>query len=161
LLAGRVAFPRVGAGGPPRRGSSRLYGSTPMSEVLAWVDEQEGRGLRHPILRAHRSMALANLGRYDEARAIQNGLEADFTERGAKVPLAHLKGQQAVDLELFAGNPAEAAKIGQDGCRMLEELGYQSWLSTALTKLGEAYFRLGRLDDADEQALRALELGAS
>jgi tetratricopeptide (TPR) repeat protein len=132
-----------------------------MLEVLAWLDEQEARGLRHVSLRAHRAMALACLGRFDEARAIQAGLRVELEDRGARIGLALMTGHQAVDIELFAGDPAAAAMFGEEGCRMLEELGERTWLSTAVAKLGECYYRLGRLDEAEAEALRAAELGAS
>jgi tetratricopeptide (TPR) repeat protein len=46
-------------------------------------------------------------------------------------------------------------------CRLYEELGHQGFLSWAAGELAQAYFALGRLDDADASARRAAELLAS
>ena len=48
----------------------RYHGSTPLTELLAWQDEQEPGEQRGYWLRAHRSGALAMLGRSDEARSL-------------------------------------------------------------------------------------------
>ncbi len=145
----------------PAAAASRLFGTTPIPDLLVWLDEQEARGLRHGSLRAHRAMALACVGRFDEAWAIHDGLRQEFVERGAKVPLALALGHQAADMALFQDDPARAAEFGEEGCRLLEELGERSWLSGAVAKLGESYYRLGRLDEAEHTALRAAELGAT
>ena len=64
-------------------------------------------------------------------------------------------------VELWAGDPAAAAEFGAEGCRLLEELGEQSFLSTAAGNLARALYALDRLDEADAWAGRAAELGAS
>jgi class 3 adenylate cyclase/tetratricopeptide (TPR) repeat protein len=145
----------------PSAAAARLFGTTPIPDLLVWLDEQEARGLRHGGLRAHRAVALACLGRFDEAWAIHDELREELVERGAKVPLALALGHQAADIALFQDDPARAARFGEEGCRLLEELGERSWLSGAVAKLGESYYRLGRLDEAEDTALRAAELGAT
>ena len=52
------------------RAACRFFGTTPVSELLAWLDENEPRAGRDHFLRAYRAGALAMLGRFDEARAI-------------------------------------------------------------------------------------------
>ena len=145
----------------PSAAAARLFGSTPIPDLLVWLDEQQARGLRHGGLRAHRAMALACLGRFEEAWTIYDELCAQFVERGAKVPLALALGHQGPDIALFQNDPAKAAELGEEGCRLLEELGERSWLSGAVAKLAESYFRLGRLDEAEATALRAADLGAT
>jgi len=145
----------------PSAAAARLFGSTPVPDLLVWLDEQQARGLRHGGLRAHRAMALACLGRFEEAWAIYDELRAQFVERGAKVPLALALGHQGPDIALFENDPAKAAELGEEGCRLLEELGERSWLSGAVAKLADSYFRLGRLDEAEATALRAADLGAT
>jgi tetratricopeptide (TPR) repeat protein len=66
-----------------------------------------------------------------------------------------------VDVELLAGDPVAAAEHGERGCAMLGELGERGLLSTAVAKLAQAYHALGRLEEADETARRAAELGAT
>ncbi len=78
----------------PSAAAARLFGSTPIPDLLVWLDEQQARGLRHGGLRAHRAMALACLGRFEEAWTIYDELCAQFVERGAKVPLALALGHQ-------------------------------------------------------------------
>jgi len=63
-------------------------------------------------------------------------------------------GQDSVDVELLAGDPAAAAELGAEGCRLFDELG-------AAGKLAQALYALDRLEEADTWAGRAAELGAS
>ena len=144
----------------PWAGASRLYGSMPVRELLAWADELDARGVRHPSLAIQRAQALAMAGRTDEARALALEHRRELQERGAKVPLALMTASLASDIEFLAGDDAAAAAFGEEGCRLLEEVGDRGWLCTACAKLGYTYYRLGRLDDAEAQAARSAELGA-
>ena len=142
------------------RAAGRFYGPTPVSELLAWLDEQEARGVRHHFLDLRRSHALAMLGRFDEARSIIRDVRTKVVERGGGLALAML-GQASIDLELLAGDPAAAAGSGGEAMRLYGELGEQGFASTAAGKLGQALYELDRLDDAEAWAARAAELGAS
>jgi len=117
--------------------------------------------MRHIAHRTHRAPALAMLGRFDEARAITASLRMELAERGGKVLLALTTGHVSAEVEELAGNYEAAAELAREGCRLLEELGEQAWLSTALGILALALYPLGRLDEADEWAERAADLGAS
>ncbi len=64
------------------RAACRYFGTTPVSELLAWIDENEPRAKRDHFLRAYRAGALAMLGRFDEARAILAEARAELAERG-------------------------------------------------------------------------------
>ena len=143
------------------RSSLRLDGTTPVSELLAWLDENEAREGWGPWLRAPRAGALARIGRFDEARTILAELRAKGAERGMKVRLAVLTSFASVDIDLLAGDPAAAAELGAEGCRLFEELGELVFLSTAAGTLGQALYALDRLEEADAWAGRAEELGAS
>src|SRR5207249_2524993 len=105
--------------------------------------------------------ALAMLGRFDEARAILAEARAELADRGGGIALAAVTSHSSVDVELLAGDPAAAAELGDEGCRLFDELGEQSLLSTAAGKLAQALYALDRLDEADAWAGRAAELGAS
>ena len=70
------------------RAGGRFFGTTPVSELLAWLDEPEQRAGRDHWLSAFRAGALAMLGRFDEARAILAETRNDLAERGAKLELA-------------------------------------------------------------------------
>ncbi len=141
-------------------GASRLYGSTRLRELLAWAEDLDARGLRHPSLGSHRAQALAMAGRIDEARALALENRRELSERGAKVPFALMTATLASDIEFLAGDDRAAAAFGEEGCRLLEEVGDRGWLCTACAKLGYTYYRLGRLDEADAQAARSAEMGA-
>ena len=143
------------------RASVRLWGTTPVSGLLAWLDENEPReGMDHR-LRASRAWALAMLGRFDEARAILAESRAQLAERGGGIQLAIVTGMESVNVELLAGDPAAATELGMTGCRLFEELGEQGILSTAAGMLAQALYALDRLEEADAWAGRAAKLGAS
>jgi len=139
----------------------RLYGTTPVSDVLAWLDEQEPRAGPFHWLRASRAMALAYLGRFGEARAILAETREGLADRGAGPDLGAMTGIESAMLELLAGDPVAAAEFGAEGCRHLEEMGERGFLSTAAATLAEALYALDRLDEADIWAGRALDLGSN
>ena len=168
--AGLEAFERAAAharqAGLPQeflawRATALLMGTTPVSELLAWQGEQEARGAQSHGFRGNRAVALAMLGRFDEARAILAETRAELAERGGGTQLAMTTGTASVDVELLAGDLAAAAEYGAEGCNLLEELGEQSILSTAAGKLAQALYALDRLEEADYWAGRSADLGAS
>jgi tetratricopeptide (TPR) repeat protein len=141
------------------RALARLYGATPVTEVLAWLDENEPLHGRDDWLRASRGVALAMLGRFEEGRAILTATRTELTERGGGVQLAVLTAMESALIERLAGDPATAAVLGAEGCKLLEELEAQSFLSTAAAYLAGSLYELGRLDEADAWAERAAEVG--
>ena len=143
------------------RASGRFFGTTPVSELLSWLDEIEPRAVRDQFLRAYRGDALAMLGRFDEARAILADARAEQAERGGGTLLANLTAFESVWVELWAGEPAAAAEFGAKGCRLHEKLGDHGFLSAATGYLAQALYALDRLDEADAWASRAAELGVS
>jgi class 3 adenylate cyclase/tetratricopeptide (TPR) repeat protein len=143
------------------RATARLFGTTPVTELLAWLDEHELPGRWQQSLRRDRAQALAMLGRFDEARSILDEVRAKLSDRGAAIALATTTSMAAVEVELLAGDPAAAAALGEEGCALLEELGTAAFLSTAAATLAQALYAAGRLDDAEAWASRAAELGSS
>jgi tetratricopeptide (TPR) repeat protein len=137
----------------------RFFGSTPLSELLTWQDQQDPREQRGYWLRTHRATALAMLGRFDEARALRTELRAELLERGGMTILSAVEAQ-GIDIELLAGDPAAAVKAGKKSCQLHEQLGHRSELSTAQAGVAQAYYELGELHEAEEWAARAAELGA-
>jgi tetratricopeptide (TPR) repeat protein len=143
------------------RAGARLFGTTPVSALLAWLDEQQsGEEARDILLRRWRSEALAMLGHFDEARAILAEERAELADRGGGIALARVTSHSSVDVELLAGDAAAAAELGDEGCRLFDELGEQALQSTGAGKLGQALYALDRLEEADASAGRAAELGA-
>ncbi len=141
------------------QGHARFHGSTPLTELLAWQDRQDPREQRTYWLRIFRMAALAMLGRLDEARALLDELRAELIERGARNVLGAVEGY-AIDIELLADDPAAAITAGEASCRIHEELGHSSELSTVAAGLARTYCEVGRLDEAEHWALRSAELGS-
>jgi class 3 adenylate cyclase/tetratricopeptide (TPR) repeat protein len=161
LHARRTGLPHYGGWTLPSLAWSRLRGTTPVSELLEWLDEQEEQGIEDPYLSAIRSLALGMLGRFGEARAALASAHTALAERGATIQFAVTMSQLAVELELLAGDPETAVKLGEEGCSLLEQAGERSLLSTALGYLGQALCALGRFEETMNCAARAQDLGAS
>jgi tetratricopeptide (TPR) repeat protein len=143
------------------RAGGRFFGTTPVSEVLAWLDEPEQRAGRDPWLNAFRAGVLAMLGRFAEARAILTETRTDLAERGVKLEPALITAFVSVWVELWANNAAVAAELGTQACRQLEDLGEQGYLSTTTAEVARVLSTLDRLDEADAWASRAAAIGAS
>jgi len=140
------------------RAVCRNAGTTPVSELLTWLDENEPRHGRNHILRARRAVALAMLGRFDEARAILAETRAELAERSGGWALAATVRVFA-DVELLAGDPSAAAELMAEACRLFEELGILWSLSSAAPQLARILYSLDRFEEADVWASRAAELG--
>ena len=143
------------------RATLRFMGTTSVADVLAWLDANEPREGRNYWLRSNRAKALAMLGRFDEARAILADSRLVLAERGSGIPLGTTLGMDSVEVELWGGDPAAAAEFGVAGCRLLDELGEHSILSTAAGTVARAMYALDQVEAADQWAGRAAELGAS
>jgi class 3 adenylate cyclase/tetratricopeptide (TPR) repeat protein len=156
--ARQAGLPSGGIGG---LAAYRYFGSTPASDLLEWLDENEPRAGRDQFLRAYRAMTVAMLGHLDEARSILAQARADQSERGGGVLLANLLAFECVDLELWAGDPTAAAEFGAEGFRLHEEMGNRDFLGPAAGNLAQALYALDRLDEADGLAGRSAELGTS
>ena len=140
------------------RAVARWLGTTPVSDLLAWLTEQTASGV--PRLREFRAVALAMLGRFDEARAFVASARAGLEDRGARIPLAFANAHLFSAVELLASNPPAAVGFGEEGCRLFEATGEKGYLSTAAGFLAQALYASDRLDDALEWAERAQQLGA-
>jgi class 3 adenylate cyclase/tetratricopeptide (TPR) repeat protein len=167
LDAAERAFAHAGQAGyaPPGlfawHAACRYFGTTPVSELLLWIDENEQRARRDHFLRAYRAGALAMLGRFDEARAILVEARAELAERGGGVLLANITAFESVDVERWAGDPAAAVEFGAEGLKLHEEIGDQYFVPAAAGDLAQALYAVDRLDEADAMAIRASELGGS
>jgi class 3 adenylate cyclase/tetratricopeptide (TPR) repeat protein len=155
--AGRAGLPHLQAESFRWLAGPRFYGSTPIPELLRWLDEQQDV-LPAATQNTYRSAALACVGRFDEARALLAELRREYAERGAIARLGGVTSQNAVTLELLAGDPETAARLGEEGCAILEEAGELGLLSTSSCFVGQALFALDRLEEAETWANRAAEL---
>jgi class 3 adenylate cyclase/tetratricopeptide (TPR) repeat protein len=142
-------------------GAARFFGSTPLADCLAWLDQREVQVGPDWHDTHWRAAALAMLGRFDEARRLQSEYQEGLEERGDILNLGSNLSQDGANLELLAGNPAAAAALAERGCRILEEAGERSWLSTGACRYAEALYELGRLEEAEEWARKGSEMGGS
>jgi tetratricopeptide (TPR) repeat protein len=107
-------------------------------------------------------MVSALQGRFEEARLLHSEFRQAQEERGGSpIDRGATLSQNAVLLELLAGDPAAAAALAERGCRVLEEAGERALLSTGACHYAEALYELGRLDEAEEWTQKAFELGGS
>ena len=144
-----------------RRAASRFFGTTPVAELLAWLDENEQPAGRDQFLLAYRAGALAMLGDFVEARGILDRMRTELAERGGGLLLANINAFESVDVELLAADPAVAAGFAAEGFKQHEELGELMFLSAAAGSLARATYALDRFDEAEAWAGRAADLGAT
>jgi class 3 adenylate cyclase/tetratricopeptide (TPR) repeat protein len=142
------------------RATGRYYGTTPISELLAWLDEQAARDVSDYRLDQWRALALAMLGRFDESRLLMSRVRTNTAERGGALNLANTLGQQSMEIELQAGDPAAAVAFGREAMELYDEIGERSFASTAAGILARALYELDRLDEAEEWARFADEVGS-
>jgi tetratricopeptide (TPR) repeat protein len=133
----------------------------PLPQLLTWLEERETASGRDWPLAHWRAVALGMLGRFDEARPILEEFLRILEERGDLVNLGLFRSQSASQLELLAGDPVTAARYAEEGCKLLEEVGEQGYLSTSCCYLGQALYALERLDEAEAWAEKGRQLGDS
>jgi tetratricopeptide (TPR) repeat protein len=150
---------RLPSGTLGMRAACRFFGTTPLSVLLTWLDENEPPAGRDHFLRAYRAGTLAMLGRFDEARATLAETRAELAERGAGVLLANITSFESVWVELWAGDPATAAEFGARGWNLYLELGEHSFLPAAAGVLAQVSYARDRLDEAEAWVVRAAERG--
>jgi len=141
--------------------SSIALGPVARSEALRWLDAAEAQSTTYqPLLEVRRACVLADLGRFGEARSLLADTLAQMNERGLALFAAHAM-QTAWQIEMLAGDHAAAERAARQGCEQLDRLGERSALSTQACELAEALYALGRYEEAEQWALRGLELGST
>jgi tetratricopeptide (TPR) repeat protein len=139
--------------------SAMALGPTPRVEALRWLEDAEAQStVFQPQLAMVRARILAELGRFDEARPLLTETMAQMNERGMRLQVA-MWMTVAWDTEMLAGNHAAAERAARQSCEQLERLGEHSFLSTEACELAEALYALGRYGEAEQWALRGLQLG--
>jgi len=101
--------------------------------------------------------AIAQSGRFAEARALSADNIAQLNERGMVLWTA-LEMQPAWLTEMLAGDPMEAERLARQGCDQLEQLGDRGWLCAQACQLADAVYELGRYQEARQWARRGLDL---
>ena len=87
-------------------------------------------------------------GRFSLARDLAARARAIYEELGWTVNISTNYASLAADIELLAGQFAEAEHILTESCTNLQAWGEQSRLATQATQLGEALYGLGRQENA-------------
>jgi hypothetical protein len=153
----RAGFPTAACFG--ELAAALYYGPTPAAEALARCRELLAGGGLDRVGEANLHVFAAGLeamaGRIDEARTLVALAEGSYLELGQSALAATYAGAVAADVELLAGNPAGAERRLAEVCRLHEQMGNWSALSTRAADLAEALFRLGRLDEAEAAAVTA------
>ena len=110
------------------------------------VEKAERGGDAHVLafLAGLESMA----GRFSLARDLAARARAIYEELGWTVNISTNYASLAADIELLAGQFAEAEHILTESCTNLQAWGEQSRLATQATQLGEALYGLGRQENA-------------
>ncbi len=141
------------------RAISRIVGTTPVGELLAWMETVDPAGTRNRWFRGVQAHALAMVGRRDEAQARLAALREELLDRGDLSGLAMVDIGHSMLVAELCGDPDTAVAVGEAACRSFLEAGDLSVLSSYAPKLGQILCALGRLDEAEEWTKHG-ELGA-
>jgi class 3 adenylate cyclase/tetratricopeptide (TPR) repeat protein len=139
--------------------TARLYGTTPVTELLSWLGEPEQQLSWSPLPGLFRGAALAMLGNFTDARAVVSQSRAAFTEPG--VEQAFWTGALPADIEFLAGDTETAVALKTEACRQLDQFGERGYFSTIAASLARMLCDLDRLDEAEAWSDRARQLGGS
>ena len=143
----------------PSAARGRWYGSTPIPELLDWLQAQRQAGSTNQVLRLMQASALAMQGRSDEAAATLGEWRAEAAIESGTFVGAFAR-RLIVEQELSRGNFAAAAELAIEACALSERGGDRADHAEHLIQLGEAQYRLGRFADAERSLFRAAEIGA-
>ena len=136
-------------------------GPMPIPQALRWLDAQAAKSTTYlPQLDMRKAALLAEQGRFDESRSLLADTIAQMNERGMAFSAAFAM-QTAWRTEMLAGDDTAAERAARHGCEQLARLGGRSFLSTQSCQLADALYALGRYEEAEQWALRGLELGSS
>jgi class 3 adenylate cyclase len=139
--------------------SAMAYGPEPITDVLAWLDDQEATLDPPPTWPEFwRSVLWSLLGRFDEARAAHAADVELMTERGDRLGLALSNGWS---IAMESGDDATAEKAARQSCAQLAEMGDRSFWSTKACEVAQSLYSQGRYADAEDWAMRAAAAGAS
>ena len=131
-------------------GACLYYGPTPVPEALLRCDELLGmadRGGEAQLLIFMAGLE-AMAGRFDSGRALATRALEIYEDLAWTVNVWTFHRPIAADIELLAGNFAEAERLSTESCQMLETWDLRASLATQASQLGEAVYGQGRYDEA-------------
>jgi tetratricopeptide (TPR) repeat protein len=142
---------------------SLCIGPTPTSIAIPECEALLAGRLGHQQSEALVRNALASLvalkGEFDRARTLCREARLTLDDLGATV-LSTMASLYLARIELLAGAPEAAEAELRPGYERLEAMGEVFFRSSIGALLAEALFAQGKLDDAEQVALAAQELGA-
>ena len=134
-------------------GGSMLFGRTPVTEVLAFLDEELAWAQEHDLAAVEADALLggpyllSRLGRFGEARERLERSKALWRELGMRYELseAHSAGAQ---MELLAGDAAAAERELREAIAIVAAMGSLRYESQYRTRLAHALIEQRRDDEA-------------
>ena len=135
-----------------------FFAPRPAAELLAWLDAHGSDN--RASLRIMRGIALVMIGRVTDALAILEAERAMFRAQG-KSAEAGVEGQRMSFIAVRAGRLELAEEILADACRSLEAQGEHGVFSTSAARRAVVLADLGRLEEAEAWATKAIDAGAS
>ena len=164
-LAFQEAFRLAGISGDERElalapYTAELHGPMPLAPFIELGERHLAESSRpRPELPLRLGLAYAMAGRNQESmRAIADGL-ARAREVGGEFRIADGRVHEGAAL-LYMGDAAGAAAAQEQAVQALRNMGEKNVRSTAVALLGEALFRLDRLEDAAAAAAESREVAA-
>ena len=142
------------------RAACRFYGTTPVSELLAWLDEQEARGrwttssVPAGPWRWRCSVASTRRAR-SSPRRVRSWPSAAAESGSRRYRI------ESVDVELWPAILPPPPSSEQKGAGCSTSWGRRASCHTRPGRSAQALYELGRLEEAEAWAGRAAELGAS
>jgi class 3 adenylate cyclase/tetratricopeptide (TPR) repeat protein len=171
LLALQEARRHAIASGDTRRqidawnevGGSMLCGRTPVSEVLAFLDEELAWARERGLAAVEADALLAGpylysrLGRFDEARDRLQRSKAICRELGIAYGLAEAS-MAGAEMEMLAGDAEAAERELREAIRLATEMGASRYVALYRTRIAHVLVTQGRNEDALSELERAREM---
>ena len=145
-------------------GGSMLFGRTPVTEVLAFLDEELAWGHEHGLAAIEADALLggpyldSRLGRFDEARQKLERSKAIYRELGIAYGLAEAHGA-GFDMEQLAGDPEAAEREAREAIRIGIEMGASRYVALYRIDLASVLLDQGREAEATAELEQARERG--
>jgi class 3 adenylate cyclase/tetratricopeptide (TPR) repeat protein len=140
------------------------YGPTPVDEAFARCESLAAEAEGNPTVEAAVTSVLAGLlamrGDFAEARASWARAAAIYDELGLHFPRA-ARSLIAAEIELLAGDGAQAVHELERGYELLEAMGERGVRSTLAAILARTLASEGRYDEADRYVRASEEVAAS
>ena len=154
--AARATYTRWARELPVWKGTALMYGPAPVEEVLRWHEQEQPA---HAVALRQRGILEAMRGRFEEARSLMGDGDVAAQELGQMIWVA-VGGMMTWEVETLAGDPEAAERAVRRSCAELEELGDTGYRATALARLADSLYALGRLDEAERETELAEEMAA-